>query len=139
MRGERDVEGVAERRRTEESGDPAAPRRVGLEHVDGFRFEHPPEIHRVVAILAGGDSHARRRAVAQQMQALEIVGRDGLLEPRDVGMRKCLCKGERLLPLVGAIGIHEEFGVSDRIARGANALDVSLRLAPDFHLHGAKS
>ena len=51
----------------------------------------------VVAVLAGGDRHPGRRAVAEQPQALEVVGGDRLLEPADVRPRR-EALGERRAP-----------------------------------------
>ena len=72
---------LAEGPDAQEAGDPAAAGRVGLEHVDGAGLEHPAEIGQVVAVLAGGDVHAGRAAVAEQPQPVEVVGGDRLLEP----------------------------------------------------------
>ena len=68
----RGVSGQAQRARTAERthahqlGDPSAAGHVGLEHVHGARLEHPLEVREVVAVLARGDRHAGRRAVANQ-------------------------------------------------------------------------
>ena len=51
----------------EQAGDAAAARGVGLQDVDRAGREHPPEVGRLVAVLAGRDLHrrpARGRAAA---------------------------------------------------------------------------
>ena len=78
---ERHLVASAERVDREQLGDPAAAGDVGLQDVDGAGGEHPLEVGGVVAVLAGRDLHPGRGAVAQQPQALEIVGGDRLLEP----------------------------------------------------------
>ena len=89
---------AAQRADAEELGDPGAAGDVGLEHVDRARFEHPPEVARVVAVLAGRDRHPGRRAVAEQPQALEVVGGDRLLEPAHLRLiAEPLGQPERLL------------------------------------------
>ena len=51
----------AQRADPHETGDTAAAGHVGLEAVDCAGVEHAPEVRQVVAVLAGGDVHARRR------------------------------------------------------------------------------
>ncbi len=115
VRRERQAEGVREHAGPEEPGDAAASRGVGLKHVDAARLEHPPEVLEVVAVLPGGDLHAGRRAVAEQSQPVEVVGRDRLFEPGDVLLRELLRLREGMLPIVGAVGVDEELGgVTDR-------------------------
>ena len=46
----------------QEAGDPAAPRDIGLLHVDRPGGQHPAEVIEVVAIFAGGHLHRWRRA-----------------------------------------------------------------------------
>ena len=55
------------------AGDAGAAGRVRLKHIHGPRLQHAAEICAVVAVFACTDFHARRRPVAHQPQALEIV------------------------------------------------------------------
>ena len=88
MGRERQAPSFAQGAGPQEAGDPAAAGRVGLEDVDGAGLEHPPEIEEVVAVLARGDVHAGRGPVAEQPEALEVVGRDRLLEPAHASVRR---------------------------------------------------
>ena len=61
VRRKRDRPSGTQRGGLHESADPAATRRIRLQHVDRLGVEHPPKIERVVAVLAGGNVHSRRR------------------------------------------------------------------------------
>ena len=93
-------------------------------------LEHPAEVEQVVAVLAGGDVHAGRGAVAEQPQAVEVVGGDRLLEPGHAQLGESLGHGQGLLAAVGAVGVDEQLGVGpDRLAGGPDAAEVVLRVA----------
>ena len=89
------------------------------------------EVGQLVAVLAGGDRHPAGRPVAQQPQALEVVGGDRLLEPAHVRLAaEALGELERLLARVGAVRVDEQLGVrADRRARRADALGIARRIA----------
>ena len=74
---------LAQRAGLQKAGDAAAARHIRLLHVDRAGRQHAAKIIERVAVLAGGDVHAGGRALAQQPQAVEIVGGDRLLEPGD--------------------------------------------------------
>src|SRR6185312_5135121 len=76
MAGQIDVMRVGERGDSKEARDPAAACYVGLDNVYRAGFEHVPVIIDLIAVLAGGDIHAGRRALPQEPKAFEIVGRD---------------------------------------------------------------
>jgi len=67
MRRQRRTERLAESVRLQESGNAHAPRSVGLQYVHCVMFQHPAKIGRVVAVLAGGDLHACRTLVPNQL------------------------------------------------------------------------
>ncbi len=94
------------------------------------------EVLQGVAVLAGGDRHAGGRAVAQQAQAGEIIGGDGLLEPRHAALpREAPGEREGELALVGAVGIDEQLGFgANRSPRRRHPGGVAPRLAADLHL-----
>src|SRR5439155_1145953 len=75
--------GGAKSRYRHQLGDSPAAGDVCLHDVDRARLQHAPEVEEVVAVLPGGDLHAGRRPVAQQPQALQVIGGDRLLEPAD--------------------------------------------------------
>ena len=57
----------------EKASDTSAARRVRLKNIDCAGLEHPAEVIRIIAIFAGGDVNAFRRAVANQAETFEIV------------------------------------------------------------------
>ena len=67
-----------------------------------------PAVEEVVAVLPGGDVHARGRTVTQQMQPVQVVRRDRFLEPHDAGVTEGFRLRQRVLTAVGAVGIHVE-------------------------------
>src|SRR5947209_7446073 len=96
MSGKIDVMRLAKCGDLQETRDAAAARGVRLLDVDRAGGEHPQEVIGIVAILAGSDLHGWRRAVTQQPQPLQIVGRDRLLEPAYPLRREHERKCERL-------------------------------------------
>src|SRR5437868_11560208 len=130
---QRDTVRRAQRPDAQELGHPRAPRGVRLQYVNGSPFEHPSEVHEIVTVLAGGDIHARRRAITYQSHSVEIVRRYGLLEPTDAVPGETLSESERLFSRVRPICVDVELrGPADRLARDADALDVRCRFAADL-------
>src|SRR4051794_28215363 len=70
---ERQTVGDTELRRLQESRYPAATGCVSLEDINGPGVYHPPEVVGIVTVLSGRNVHPGGSAVANEMQALEIV------------------------------------------------------------------
>ena len=128
--------GGGDRGHTQPLGESPAPGDVGLQAVDGARRAHALEVGDVEAILAG--SHVAAHALAHNPQAVEVVGRDGLLQPRDAERLEPLGQAHGLLGRVGAVGVHVELGfVADGAPSDTNPLDVAALAASPrcAHLH----
>jgi hypothetical protein len=92
------------------------------------------EIVQIVAIFPGGDLHAGRRAVADQVQPFQVIGGDRLLEPDHAQAGEHVRQGQGLLARVGAVGVHEKLGVlADGVAGGPHPLGIPRGLTADFH------
>src|ERR1017187_6783244 len=118
--------------------DAGATANVRLQDVNRPAREHRAEVFEVISVFSSGDFERKR--VTQCSQAVEIIGRHGLFEPRDT---EFLCvkipQPQRMLPAIGAVGINEQLRiVADRLPRRPNAAEVCLpRGAPilaDLHL-----
>ena len=107
VRRERNVMGLGERGGAKKAGDPEAAGRVRLKDIHCARLEHPAEVPRVVAVLAGADLQPGGGAIAQQAQSLEIVRGDGLLESAHTFERERFGEGERLFAVVRAVRVDE--------------------------------
>ena len=130
-----DVMRLAQRGDLHETGDAAAARHIGLQHVDDR--QQPAEIVEIIAVFAGGDIHAGRRARAHQGQPPNVVGADRLLEPGDVVFAEAFGQCQRLLCRKRAVGVDKQTGVADRAQRCRDALRIALGLAADLHLDPA--
>src|SRR5690348_41187 len=78
VRGERNVICLAESRDLKEAGHTGAARDICLQDVHSTPLQHGVKIIEIVAVFAGRDVHAPRRALAQKSQPCEVVRRDGL-------------------------------------------------------------
>src|SRR6266545_362583 len=123
------------RSRAEEAADPAAAGHVGLEHVDDVH--EAQEVGEHVRVLARRDR--LRRAVAEQAQPVDVVGRDRLLEVRHPLLAEGVCEPKRLLPLVRAVRVDEQLDITDRGAGGAHSCQVAIWRSADLHLHACES
>ena len=66
VRGKWNLKCVAQIGHLQKSGDAAA-RRVGLQNVNGARFQHFLRLPQIVIVFAGGDFNFCRRALAQKI------------------------------------------------------------------------
>src|SRR5581483_3762427 len=87
-------------------GVPAAAGGVGLQAVDRPGGDHAGEVVGRVAVLAG--RHVGVAPVADERQALEIVGGDRFLVPGHAGVGQGLPHPDGLLALVAAVGVDVE-------------------------------
>ena len=90
-----------------------------------------------VDVFAGRDVVGS--ALADGAKALEIGGRDRLLEPADVPGGEPVGPVERLPEVIGAVRVDEELGVADRLSRRVEPRRVALGLAADLHLHARET
>ncbi len=128
----------AERGDAKELRESRATRGVGLHDIDGSGFDHPSKVNEVISVFAGRDVHARRRAIAQQAQACQIVRRHRLFEPRHPERREPHGLFECELAVIRAVRIDKQRGFcADRRARRANAIEVGGAVTSHFHLHTA--
>lgn len=129
--------GGAQAPHQQQAGDAAAPGHVRLQAVDAPAGDQVAEVRQDVAVLPGGDVQASRPPVAQQAQAVEVVGAHGFLEPPHVppvteplGPRQRLFAGQR------PIGVAEQPRlVADGLADGVEAGRVLLGPARRLDLH----
>ena len=78
-----------------------------------------PEVRQVVAVLAGRDLHAGRRAVAHSRSPRDRRSETGSSNQVTPQLGETLGPRERLLARVGAVGVDEQLGLgADRLARG---------------------
>ena len=87
---------------------------VGLQHIDRAGFQHAAGIVERVDVFAGGDIHRRRRPLAREPQARQIVRRDRLLEPADIGLAASLANRSACLNREGPVGVDEQLTFADR-------------------------
>ena len=78
------VVGIGQRARRKKAGHSTTSRGVCLHHVDTISCQHRAHVVQHVVILARGNLHRCRNALAQQSEMLEIVAGDGFLKPSDV-------------------------------------------------------
>jgi hypothetical protein len=135
----RDVQArrVRERGRAKETRDAEAPRCVRLKAVDDA--DEVAKVRWDVGVLTGGDVHAGGRALADELEPVEVGRADRLFEPSDSVFGEPLGEGECLLRGVGAVGVDEELGGTDRLPRSFHPQDVGLGLASYFHLDACDS
>jgi hypothetical protein len=90
--------------------DAGATANVRLQYVYRPAREHGAEVLEVVSVFSGGDFERKR--VTQCSQAVEVIGRYRLFEPRDA---EFLCvkipQPKRLFPAVGAVGVNEQLRI----------------------------
>src|SRR5215469_4635741 len=129
--------GRAQRVDLQKSRNAETARRISLQYVDRFRFQHLAEVKQVVAIFARCNAHSAWHAFAKQSQPFEIVARHWLLEPGDIVVGDALGHRGRLLAVVAAVGVDKEPDIADCIAHGGNSLRVGDRVASDLHLYPA--
>ena len=125
----------ATRGRREQAGDAAAARRVGLQAVDGADEtdgSRPASLRtrrRRCPCPAGARSRSRR----SPSRSSELTGSSNQV---DAELGEPLGEAQRLLHGQGAVRVDEQLGfVADRLAGGADPLQVGARLAADLHLH----
>jgi len=129
------VLGLAQCGDLHKAGNAATARHVGLQHLDRGQREQAAKIVEVVAILAGSDIQPGGGTRPHQRQPGNIIGADRLLEPSDVVFGKVLGQGQGLFRREGAVGIDEQAGVTNRVARRSDTFGVARRLAADFHFY----
>src|SRR5438309_11093882 len=137
--GKRQLERGTDRGHPQPLGDPGAASGVRLENIDGTGAEHGPEVTEVVAVLTGGDVEGQ--GLAENPEAVEVVGAHRLLEPRHpelAGELETEAVGEGAV--VGAVGVDVHLdAVADGAADGAHPREVTAPGASpvhaDLHLH----
>src|SRR2546423_1234090 len=131
---------LAERCNLYKAGDPSAASDICLQDIYGSGVEHPSKIKNVVAVLSCGNFHSGWRAVTNQPQAIKIVRRDWLLEPRNAEFAEELCLMQRLFPSICAVRINVQFCFrSNRVSRHPHPFNVSRSISANFHLYAPNS
>ena len=127
---------LAEGSRDPEAGRAEAACGISLEDVDGSGFQQPSEGEGVPAVLTGGNRHARRSPVAEQPQAIYVVGADGLLEPGHAALSERRGGRSGTMAFIGAVAIHEQLHRrADRGPRHVHPAGIVGLIAADLHLH----
>src|SRR5438876_9843724 len=87
----------------------ATARDISLQDVDCTGIEHAAKVENVIPVLSSRNIHPSRCAVANQAQAVQVIGRDWLFEPRNAELRKSFRLAQGLLAAIRAIGVNVQF------------------------------
>jgi hypothetical protein len=119
-----------------EAGKAPAPCSIELQHIDGFRLKHSPEIQGIVSILPGSQLHWCWYGIPDTLEVLQPIGTHRFFKPGHIALRKFVSERNRLLRVICTVRIDKKPGFrSDCRTSHANSSRIISCIGSNLHLH----